>query len=90
MNLRLVTFLATMITSTVGMILFVIIIATAAIKGEGTFGDSKRWENSIDDDIILADAEEKEREEYPELYEDNYYNEGSNNGNKRKNKRRYN
>lgn len=79
MNGRMVTFLATMVSSTLGMLLFVIIIATSAIKGWGTFGSSREWENSRYDDDLVEEENAKEREKYPELYKtedldvDQYY-----------------
>ena len=72
MNGKTVTFLATLLSSTVGMILFVIIIAVSAIKGYGRFGDRREWENSPEDNFLVEQEKYDEQDEYPELYENEY------------------
>lgn len=70
MNRATITFIATILTSTVGMLFFVILTTVAAIKGWGRFGDSEVWENSLEDDYLEREDQQRLREKDPELYED--------------------
>lgn len=75
MNGRTITFLVTMITSTVGVFFVLSLIVISAIAGWGSFGSSRKWENSLEDDYLVREETRKEKEEHPELYKEDDINE---------------
>lgn len=70
MNRATITFLATLLSSTLGMIFFVVMIVIAGIKGWGRFGDPKEWENSPEDDFLAQQELHDLKQKDPELYKD--------------------
>lgn len=68
MNRATITFLATLLSSTVGMLFFVVLIVIASIRGWGRFGDPREWENSPDDDFLNQQELHDLKQKDPELY----------------------